>query len=50
VRRYTYVKVLNIPTLRHVAMETNKPGLVSKIDGHERDYGRGPLDGFRTED
>jgi hypothetical protein len=50
VRRYTRVEVLDIPTLRYVAMETNKPALVTWIDGHEGDYARGLLDGFRTED
>jgi hypothetical protein len=48
VRRYTRVEVLDIPTLRYVAMETNKPALVTWIDGHEGDYARGLLDGFRT--
>jgi hypothetical protein len=50
VRRYTRVEVLDIPTLRYVAMETHKPALVAWIDGHEGDYARGLLDGFRTED
>jgi hypothetical protein len=50
VRRYTRVEVLDIPTLRYVAMETEKPALVWWIDRHERDYGRGLLDGFRAED
>ena len=50
VRRYTRVEVLDVPTLRYVAMETHKPALVTWIDSHERDYGRGLLDGFRAED
>jgi hypothetical protein len=50
VRRYTRAEVLDIPTLRYVAMETNKPGLVSWIDRHQAEYGRGLLDGFRAED
>ena len=50
VRRYARVEVLDIPTLRYVAMETNKPALVSWIDGHEGEYGRGLLDGFSAED
>jgi hypothetical protein len=50
VRRYTRAEVLDIPTLRYVAMETHKPALVSWIDGHQGDYGRGLLDGFRAED
>ena len=50
VRRYSRVEVLDIPTLRYVAMETHKPALVSWIDRHERDYGRGLLDGFRAGD
>jgi hypothetical protein len=50
VRRYTRAKVLDIPTIRHVAMETAKPVLVVWIDNHEQEYGRGLLDGFRPED
>jgi hypothetical protein len=50
VRRYTRVEVLDIPTLRYVAMETEKPALVSWIDRHHGDYGRGLLDGFRAND
>jgi hypothetical protein len=50
VRRYTRAEVLDIPTLRYVAMETEKPALVLWIDGHEREYGRGLLDGFQAED
>ena len=50
VRRYTRAEVLDIPTLRHVAMETGKPALVSWIDEHEQEYGRGLLNGFRAED
>jgi hypothetical protein len=41
---------LDIPTLRYVAMETGKPALVVWIDEHPQEYGRGLLDGFRTED
>jgi hypothetical protein len=50
VRRYTRAEVLDIPTIRHVAMETHKPALVVWIDEHEQEYGRGLLDGFREED
>ena len=50
VRRYTRANVLDIPTVRHVAMETAKPTLVLWIDEHEQEYGRGLLDGFRAED
>jgi hypothetical protein len=50
VRRYTRIEVLDIPTLRHVAMETEKPELVVWIDNHEQEYGRGLLDGFRAGD
>jgi hypothetical protein len=50
VRRYTRAEVLDIPTLRHVAMETGKPALVLWIDEHEQEYGHGLLHGFRTED
>jgi hypothetical protein len=49
VRRYTRVEVLDIPTLRFVAMETSKPALVLWIDKHTQEYGRGLLDGFRAE-
>lgn len=50
VRRYTRAEVLDIPTVRHVAMETEKPALVLWIDKHEQEYGQGLLHGFRTED
>jgi hypothetical protein len=50
VRRYTRANVLDIPTVRHVAMETAKPALALWIDEHEQEYGRGLLDGFRAED
>ena len=49
VRRYVHAEVLDIPTLRHVAMETGKPTLVVWIDKHPQEYGRGLLDGFRAE-
>jgi hypothetical protein len=50
VRRYARAEVLDIPTVRQVAMETEKPALVVWIDKHEQEYGRGLLDGFRAED
>jgi hypothetical protein len=50
VRRYTRAEVLDIPTIRHVAMERGKPALVVWIDEHEQEYGRGLLDGFLAED
>ena len=50
VRRYTRGEVLDIPTVRHVAMETQKPSLVVWIDEHEKVYGWGLLNGFRAED
>jgi hypothetical protein len=50
VRRYTRAEVLDIPTVRHVAMETHKPALVVWIDEHEQEYGEGLLNGFRAED
>jgi hypothetical protein len=50
VRRYTRAEVLDIPTVRHVAMETHKSALVVWIDKHEQEYGRGLLDGFRAEE
>jgi hypothetical protein len=50
VRRYTREEVLDIPTIRHVAMETEKPALVVWIDEHEHEYGRGLLNGFRADD
>ncbi len=49
-RRYARAEVLDIPTLRYVAMETHKPALVRWLDAHEGEYGRGLLDGFRAED
>ena len=39
VRQYTRAGVLDIPTLRYVAMEREKPALVVWIDGHPH----GPL-------
>jgi type IV secretory pathway ATPase VirB11/archaellum biosynthesis ATPase len=50
VRRYTRAEVLDIPTIRHVAMETHKPALVVWIDEHPQEYGQGLLDGFQAED
>ena len=50
VRRYTRVEVLDIATLRYVAMETEKSALVLWLSEHEQEYGRGLLDGFRAED
>jgi hypothetical protein len=50
VHRYTRAEVLDIPTIRHVAMETAKPALVVWIDKHEQEYGQGLLNGFQTED
>jgi hypothetical protein len=50
VRRYTRAEVLDIPTVRHVAMERGKPALVVWIDEHEQEYGLGLLNGFRAED
>jgi hypothetical protein len=50
VRRYTRTEVLDIPTLRYVVIETEKPALVSWIGKHEQEYGRVLLDGFREED
>jgi hypothetical protein len=49
VRRYTRAEVLDIPTIRHVAMERGKPALVVWIDKHEQEYGQGLLNGFRAE-
>jgi hypothetical protein len=50
VRRYTRANVLDIPTIRHVAMERGKPALVLWIDEHEQEYGRSLLHGFLAED
>jgi hypothetical protein len=50
VRFYTRTDMLDIPLLRYVAMEREKPALVVWIDGHESEYGRGLLDGFQAED
>jgi hypothetical protein len=50
VRRYTRAEVLDIPTIRHVAMEKHMPELVVWIDEHQQEYGQGLLDGFRAED
>jgi hypothetical protein len=50
VRRYSRAEVLDIPTIRQVAMETHKPALVVWIDKHEQEYGQGLLNGFQAED
>jgi hypothetical protein len=50
VRRHTRAKVLDISTIRHVAMETQKPALVVWIDKREQEYGLGLLNGFLAED
>ena len=50
VRRYTRTEVLDIPTIRHVAMERGKTALVMWIDDHEQEYGQGLLNGFQAED
>ena len=50
VRRYTRAEVLDILTIRHVAMETTKPALVVWIDRYEQEYGQGLLNGFQAED
>jgi len=50
VRRYTRTEILDIPTLRYVASEKEKPALVVWIDRHAQEYGRGLLDGFQAED
>jgi hypothetical protein len=46
VRRYTRAEILDIPTLRYLAMETEKPAVVLWMDEHEQEYGCGLLDGF----
>jgi hypothetical protein len=46
VLRYVGTEVLDIPTLRYVAMETDKPALAVWVDRHAPEYGRGLLDGF----
>ena len=48
VRRHTRAEVLDIPTIRHVAMERGKPALVVWIDKHAQEYGQGLLNGFRA--
>ncbi len=50
VRLHTRTDMLDIPLLRYVAMEREKPALVVWIDGHQSEYGRGLLDGFQAED
>jgi hypothetical protein len=50
VRRYTSANTFDIPTIRHVAMETQKPALVVWIDKHQQEYGRGLLNGLLAED
>ena len=50
VRRYTRAEVLDIPTIRHVAMERAKPALVVWLDKHEQECGQGLLSGFLAED
>ena len=50
VRRYTRAEILDIATVRHVAMETEKPALVVWIDEHQQEYGLRLLNGFISED
>jgi type IV secretory pathway ATPase VirB11/archaellum biosynthesis ATPase len=50
VRRCTRAEVLDIPIVRHVAMETHKPALVVWIDEHQQEYGQGLLNGFQADD
>ena len=50
VRRYTRIELLDIPTIRHVAMETEKPELIVWIDNHQQEYGQGLLNDFQAED
>jgi hypothetical protein len=50
VRRYTRTEVLDIPTIRDVAMERGKTALLLWIDKHEQEYGQGLLNGFKAED
>jgi hypothetical protein len=50
VRRYARTEVLDIPTIRHVAMERGKTALVVWLDKHEQEYGQGLLNGFQAED
>ena len=50
VRRYIRVEVLDVPTLRFVAMERGKRALVVWLDRHTQEYGRGLLDGFQVDD
>jgi hypothetical protein len=50
VQLYARTDALDIPLLRYVAMEREKPALVVWIDNHESEYGRGLLDGFEAED
>ena len=50
VRLYTRSDVLDIPLLRYVAMEREKPALVVWIDRHAAEYGQGLLDGFEAEE
>ena len=50
VRRHTRAEILDIPTIRHEAMERGKPALVVWIDTHEEEYGRGLLNGFLAEE
>ena len=50
VRRYTRTEVLDIPTIRDVAMERGKTALLLWIDKHEQEYGQGLLNGFLAED
>jgi hypothetical protein len=50
VRLYTRTDMLDIPLLRYVAMDREKPALVVWIDKNAPEYGRGLLDGFQAED
>ena len=49
VRRYARTDVLDIASVRYLAQERGRGALVVWIDKHPQEYGRGLLDGFRTE-
>jgi hypothetical protein len=49
VRRHAGTKVLDITTVRYLAIERGQPALAVWINGHPEEYGRGLLDGFQAE-
>jgi hypothetical protein len=49
IRRHARTDVLDIPTVRYLAVERGQPALALWIDKNPQEYGRGMLYGFRAD-